>query len=611
MTSNGFSQFIGRRAVVGTGLAGLALPSTREAAASGTFAEVAHGVGERHAVAGDHDAQVVLRWGDPVLAAAPEWMPSTQTAGAQRLQFGTECDFTAFLPLPYGSGSSTHGLLCVNHEASDASLMFPGINSRVDPVVPRDIADIEMAAHGHSVVEVTLDNGRWVARSGGPLNRRITAGDVPIELAGPAAGHERLKTRDDPDGRTVIGTIGNCSGGVTPWGTVLIAEESIHQYFGGDPRGTTEERNHMALGVTTELYYGWYRHYGRFDVEKEPHELNRFGWLVEIDPYDPRAPIRKRTALGRFKREGAGTAIDRSGHLVVYSGDDEAFQFIYRIVSARPINTADRAANRDLLDDGVLSVARFNGDGTVDWIPLAYGRGGLTAENGFGSQADVLIECRRAAALLGATPMDRPEGVIANPRDGHIYVALTKNAKRTAAQVDSANPRTKNRAGHILELSPPRENGAAPDHAATQFRWRPFILAGDPSDAASGAQYHADISASGWFACPDNLACDPRGRLWITSDGAEDFGLGDGIWVIATDGDERALSRHVFRGPIGSELTGPSFTPDGTTLFASVQHPAEGSTFDAPSTRWPDFDNRLPPRSSVVAIRRTDGSAVG
>lgn len=607
---------VDRRAALAQAAAGAAALTSIPAAVAQSasplmFSELAHGLDQTHAVAPDHSANVVIRWGDPVTPTAPAWSPSDQTPAGQRNQFGTECDFTAYLPMPFGSSSSSHGLLCVNHEASDATLMFAEFTERDRPKPSRLQADIEMAAHGHSIVEVVFEGGRWTPRADGPCNRRITAGDSTFTLAGPAAGHPRLQTADDPAGRTVIGTIGNCSGGVTPWGTVLIAEESIHQYFGGDPRGTAEEQNHLDLGVATELYYGWHHHFARFDVAREPHEINRFGWVVEIDPYDPSARMMKRTALGRFKREGAGTALDRTGRLVVYSGDDDPFQFIYRFVTRDPVNLSDRTANRDLLDDGVLSVARFHDDGTLDWLPLIWGQGPLTAEQGFGGQADVLIECRRAARLLGATPMDRPEGIVADPVHGRVYVSLTKNAKRTSAQTDAANPRAANRAGHILELTPPREPGANPDHAAGRFRWRPFLLAGNPASAGSGAQYHADISASGWLACPDNLVCDPQGRLWITTDGAEDFGFANGIWGTATSGDQQALTRHLFRGPIGAELTGPSFTPDGTTLFASVQHPAEGSTFDKPSTRWPDFREDTPPRSAVIAIRRNDGSQIG
>ena len=601
-----------RRGLLTSASALAAAPMPAAAAASGlNFKDIPHGTGETHAIAPDHTAQVLLRWGDPVTADAPAWNPTAQSGRAQQRQFGTECDFTAFMPLPYGSASSTTGLLCVNHESLDARMIFPGVATRENPDEPRDRVDIEMAAHGLSIVEIAYEKGRWQPKVGGRFNRRITAKDTVMALTGPAAGSARLRTADDPTGRAVIGTLGNCSGGVTPWGTVLSGEENIHHYFGGDPRGTAEEANHLGMGITTELYYGWHKHLPRFDVARELHEPNRFGWVIEIDPYDPDVPIKKRTALGRFKHEGAGTAMDRSGRVVIYSGDDEVFQFVYRFVSAQPFHPGDRAKNADILDAGQLSVARFNADGTVDWLPLVWGTGALTAANGFNGQADVLIDCRRAAKLLGATPMDRPEGVVADPVLGRVFGSLTKNSKRTAGQIDAANPRANNRHGHILELMPPSESGAAPDHAAPTFRWRTFLMAGDPANPAAGAQYNADISASGWLSCPDNLAFDPLGRLWITTDGAEDHGIGDGIWATEIEGPARALTRHLFRGPHGSELTGPSFSPDGTTLFASVQHPAEGSSFAKPSTRWPDFDPELPPRSSVVAIRRADGRPVG
>jgi hypothetical protein len=409
----------------------------------------------------------------------------------------------------------------------------------------------------------------------------------------------------------VIGTLGNCAGGVTPWGAVLIAEENFHQYFGGDPAGTAEDRNHRDLyGITSELYYNWFLHHPRFNVEIEPHEPNRFGWMVEIDPYDPASTPKKRTALGRIKHEGAGLAVTRDGRLVAYMGDDEAFQFVYRFVSAGAVNALDRTANDGLLDAGTLSVARFEDNGRLTWLPLVWGRGPLTPENGFASQADVLIETRRAAQLVGATPMDRPEEIEPNPVTGTVFVCLTKNGDRRAGQVDAANPRPRNRHGHVLELVPPGGLGA-PDHAAEHFGWRPFLLGGDPADPRSGAMTHAESGPDEWLSCPDNIAFDPRGRIWLSTDGAEDHATADGLWAADATGAGRALVRKLFSCPQGAELTGPCFTPDGRNLFVSVQHPGEGSTFARPSTRWPDFRDGLPPRSSVVVIRRADGSPVG
>jgi secreted PhoX family phosphatase len=304
-----------------------------------------------------------------------------------------------------------------------------------------------------------------------------------------------------------------------------------------------------------------------------------------------------------------GFALTPDKRVAVYSGDDEVFQFIYRFVSSKPLS-ADREKNRDILDDGILSVARFNDDQTLTWLPLVWGQGPLTSANGFADQGEVLIETRRAARLLGATPMDRPEEVVPNPVTGTVFATLTKNSKRTKA--DAANPRVNNRHGHVLEMLPPGFDSGSADHAATTYRWRPFIIAGDPRLADSGAQYHADVSQLGWFSNPDNIAFDPQGRIWLSTDGSGDFGRADGLWAADVSGPGRALSRRFFTCPLGAELTGPCFTPDGTTLFVSVQHPGEsdGSNFQTPSTRWPDFADGVPPRPSVVVVQRPDGKPI-
>jgi hypothetical protein len=596
----------------GVAVATIAHPSkaTNNSPSTLTFPEVERTLTETHHVAEGYRAQVLLRWGDPLFSNTPDLNPLKQTVAAQKKQFGYDCDFIGFMPLPKGSVSSTSGLLCVNHEMARSTLMFTGLKEQLDPNRSKDFADIEMAAHGHTIVEVGLKDGTWEVKRNSKYNRRITGLDTVMELTGPAAGHARLKTKDDPTGRNVIGTLGNCAGGETPWGTVLIAEENIQHYFGGDFKGTTEEVNHRDMGLMEEVYFNWDRYYPRFNLAKEPHEPNRFGWMVEIDPYDPTSTPKKRTALGRFKHEGAGFTFTPDKRIVVYSGDDTIFQFIYRYISRNPWKPGDDKNNRTLLDDGILYAAQFDEKGNVTWLPLIWGQGPLTPENGFNDQGDVLIETRRAAKLMGATPMDRPEEIVPNPVTGTVFVNLTKNSKRQ--QADFANPRVKNKFGQIHELLPPGYDRGASDHGAPQFQSRPFILAGDPSKPESGAQYHADTSAKGWFLNPDNMTFDPQGRIWISTDGATDFGFADGLWAADVTGPGRALSRAFFVGPRGSELTGPCFTPNGTSLFCSVQHPGEedGSTFDNPTTRWPDFTADMPPRPSVIVITRLDGSLI-
>jgi secreted PhoX family phosphatase len=370
------------------------------------------------------------------------------------------------------------------------------------------------------------------------------------------------------------------------------------------------------MGLAGKANHGWARFHDRFDLQKTPNEPNRFGWVVEIDPYDPNSTPVKRTSLGRYKHEAATTALTPDGRVVVYSGDDQRFEYLYRFVSRDRFNPDDRAANKDLLDHGTNSVARFNDDGGVEWLPLVFGEGPLTPANGFRNQADIVIDIRRAADLVKATPMDRPEDVEPSPTTGKVYVVLTNNTSRKAAQVDKANPRADNKYGQILELTPPDRDGK-PDHAAATFQWDMFIMAGNPADPAHGARYGEGISPSGWLACPDNIAFDARGRLWIATDQGEQQsvnGIGDGIWACDTSGPGRAVTRMFFRTPTGAEMCGPAFTPDDRSLFVAVQHPANDdptTTYATPSTRWPDFQEGMPPRPSVVSIVKRDGGVIG
>ena len=410
--------------------------------------------------------------------------------------------------------------------------------------------------------------------------------------------------------------INNCAGGITPWGTWLTCEENFHGYFWGKLADDhPEARNYKRYGVPGNGY-NWGQYYERFDIAKEPNEANRYGWIVEIDPFDPTSTPKKRTALGRFKHEGAFVLVNKDGRIVVYSGDDERFDYVYKFVSARAYDPNNPAANRDLLDEGTLYVARYNADGTADWLPLVHGQGPLTAANGFNSQADVVIETRRAADLVGATKMDRPEDVEANLKSGKVYVILTNNTRRTADQVDAANPRGDNKFGHIIEMTVP--DG---DYAATRNTWEVLLKCGDPSVAAVGSTFNAATSKDGWFGMPDNCAVDNEGRLWISTDGnsASKTGRTDGVWALETEGELRGTGKLFFRCPARAELCGPYFTPDDETFFVAVQHPGEGdeddpkaepATFENPATRWPDFEEGMPPRPSILAITKRSGGKI-
>ena len=593
------------------------------------FSELAAGIDTTHHVATGHEANVLLRWGDPLFADAPAFDQRKQTPGAQLRQFGYNNDYVAFFPQ---DDDSSRGLLCVNHEYTNEELMFPelGRQDRSDfNDMTRKLVDIEMAAHGVSVVEIALRGGRWHVEQSSTRNRRISPLQTRMQVDGPAAGDLRLQTKADPTGRSIIGTLNNCAGGQTPWGTYLTAEENFHGYFWTDHRDGNGQHKRSGIGsalrASYERYgvpgnwYCWGRFHDRFNVDKEPNEPFRFGWIVEIDPADPTSTPTKHTALGRFRHEGAETILNSDGRVVVYSGDDARFDYVYRFVSTNTYKAGAKAANMALLSQGTLSVARFDADGSVHWLPLAHGHGPLTAKNGFASQADVLIDARLAADALGATPMDRPEDVQPNPKTGKIYVMLTNNHQRRPGKVDAANPRSRNLFGHVIEMSPP--DG---DHAADTFNWTILLKGGDPDVGYIGALWHPETSTSGWFAAPDNCTVDADGRLWIATDQGKHWprtGKADGLYGVETDGELRGLSRLFFRAPIGAEICGPCFTPDNETLFLAVQHPAADgakafkpfastSTYDNPATRWPDFNPDMPPRPSIVTVRRTDGHRI-
>jgi secreted PhoX family phosphatase len=565
---------------------------------------------DRLAIAPGYRAEVLLGWGDPILPGAPPFDPERPTPEAQVLQFGYNCDYVGFMPLPRGSGTPDHGLLVVNHEFTNPELMFREFD--LDNISERKVA-VQLAAVGLSIVEVFSDqDGRWLVRRDSPYNRRIT-GFTPMELTGPAAGHAWLRTKADPSGRRVLGTLANCSAGKTPWGTILSAEENFQDCFGErDLLKADEARmwNHIRFNVMRErTKVGFDQVYDRFDLSKEPNEAFRFGWVVEVDPYDPTWVPRKRTALGRFRHEGATSTVTPSGQVVFYSSDDTVFEYVYKFVTAGAYRPNDRAANRDLLDHGTLYAARFNADGTGRWLPLVHGYGPLVAANDFRSQGDVLVNTVFAADRLGATRMDRPEDIEVNPTTGKVYIALTRNVDRGGEgdrkwPPDPANPRAANTWGHVIELI---ESGGT--HASTTFTWSIFLLCGDPADSTTYyAGYPKDrVSA---IAGPDNLTFDLHGNLWIATDGQQQYlGMNEGLYAVPTEGPERGHVQRFFAGVPGAEITGPEFNPNGDTLFLAVQHPGEGGRWAEPTSHWPD--GKQPARPSVVVIQAEDGRRVG
>jgi secreted PhoX family phosphatase len=595
------------------GLFGCATPAPQGNGSSLAFAESGRFMDETHHVAPGYNVRTLIRWGDPLHADAPEFNPLQQTAAVQERQFGANNDFIAFMPLPRGSTNSSRGLLCVNHEYTLEQLMWPGYNAAdYAKNVTREQCEAEMAATGHSIIEIENRGGQWMINRESAYNRRISTRSTAMRISGPAAGHPRMTTRADVAGTRVVGTLANCAGGTTPWGTVLTGEENIHYSFIGDAAAGREAAAWKRMGIDGRGRNLWGRYFDRFNLNKEPNEANRFGWIVEIDPYDPKSLPVKRTALGRCNHECANSTISHDGRIAVYSGDDKRMEYVYKFVTRAPYDPDRPEANRDLLDSGTLYVARFEAS-KMQWLPLVFGHGPLTKANGFENQGDVLIETRRAADLLGATPMDRPEDVEVNPATGCVYVVLTFNENRRPDRIDAANPRGPNKYGHIIEIIPPMVNGKS-DHTATECAWEFFILGGDPKNPEHGARYQGTVSANGWIAAPDNVTFDPKGRIWIATDGQEDWaGFADSVYAAETSGPHRGITRNFFSSPRGAECTGPAFTPDGKTLFLSVQHPGDekGSTFDNPSTRWPDFKPDMPPRPAVVAITKADGGEIG
>ncbi len=547
-----------------------------------------------------YQAVSLIIWGDPLQPGLPAFDPTAQTPELQMQRFGYNVDGLFFFPVPAGSRNSQSGVLVINHEYTNPELMFADYDAKRPT---RKQVDVELAAHGLSVVAIERDDGGdWHYDVDAPYNRRLTA-LTEIAIAGPAAGHPWLQTSDDPSGQVVLGSLNNCSAGSTPWGTFLTAEENFHQYFANldgiaadDPRKSVHERYGLPRGASKRL---WERHYDRFDLAAEPNEPFRYGWIVEIDPYNPNSEPTKRTALGRMRHEAATTKIGYDGRVAVYLGDDERFEYVYKFVSSGRFDRTNREANIGLLDDGVLYVARFQDDGAGDWIPLVYGEGPLTPENGWTSPADVLIRTRQAADLVGATPMDRPEDIEPNPVNGRIYAVMTNNSNRSAADVHGANPRPSNRHGHIIEIAE-----ADGDATATRFTWEIFLLCGDPAAAGDGV-YAAGIDPAlvSPISCPDNIAFDSRGNLWIATDGQPGtFHMNDGVYMAPTDGPERGYVRQFLSGVVGGECSSLALTPDDTTLFVCIQHPGEGSAYDAPSSSWPDHST--PPRPGVVAVTK-------
>ena len=604
-----------------------------------------------------YTARVMVAWGD-ALSSGPHWNPSTEMTEAVQLRtYGAHTDGMHFFPFSDSErDGSKHGLLVANHEYNDPGLVHGTLTYTTDAMTAERVGT-QLAAHGVSVVELIKPyrRGDWEVKRPSRFARRIT-GNTPMKISGPAAGHAMMKTDADPTGMRVLGTLNNCAHGYTPWGTYLTCEENWNGYFGAKEATLIQTPHEKRYGVTkTGFGYRWYEANDRFDVRVNSNEPNRFGWVVEIDPFDPKSIPIKRTALGRVKHEGAWVVVDDRDDVAIYMGDDERNEYVYKFVSARKFDKHSdehdkKGKHRDMLDHGTLYVARFNADGSGEWLPLVWGQSGLTAENGFADQGEVLIKTRQAADRLGATMMDRPEWGAVHPKTREVYMTLTNNGRRgnTPASsnnaagatgagsanppVDASNPRPDNDYGHIV-----RWREAGNKVTATTFEWDLFVQCGDKVTAKTlgasytpgefGGQmvgYRGNINGDDYGA-PDGLWFDQDGRLWIQTDQAGDA---QGDWVnigtnmmmcadVATGETRRFLT-----APPHAEVTGVVTTPDSRTMFVGIQHPGEDwVTAFTQNSSWPDngsngattqSKNGAPkPRSAVIVVTKDDGGVIG
>ena len=597
-----------------TALLGPATGASR--AATGTalgFTAVPASLQDAVRVPPGYEFQILYRWGDPTGIAGnlPAFRPdAANTAEEQAAQAGMHHDGMFFFPL---GTDGRRALLVINHEYTDERQLH---SDGAKPAT-RDKVMKSLHAVGVSVIEIERQSESWQQVLPSRYARRIH-GRTPMAISGPAAGHTWLQTAADPSGRQVLGTLANCAMGVTPWGTYLTCEENFHGYFGADKTAVapTDAAARRYATLPGGQWVDWYRFDERFDLSKNPHEPNRFGWVVEIDPMDPTSTPVKRTALGRKCTESATCTLTTDGRVAVYMGDDARFEFIYKFVSRDRVRPGGYAANRDLLDHGTLYAARFDADGRGRWLPLSPDNPVLKTENNLAGPAELLVRARLAGSAVGATPMDRPEWVAIHPRTGEVFVSLTNNAQRGTPgrpDVDAANPRAANLGGHIIRWT---ESGH--DAAATTFQWDQFVLAGDP--AVPGAATRYPSSTADPFGAPDGLHFDSAGLLWIQTD-MSGQAIGKGAYanlgnnaLLCADPSTGAIKRFLT-GPNGCEITGCVVTPDRSTLFVNIQHPGETSDAGGGSANsaWPDgtVPGSARPRSATVAVRRRDGGPVG
>jgi len=548
-----------------------------------TLADAAASDGTMPLISPDYDYDVLIPWCEPIEPKGPAAQVPPVSAADQARQIGIGHDGMAFFPFPEDKKSNKtnrRGMLAINHEFGGNKHVF-GDLTKSDPANLEDVR-ISQHAHGVSIVELKNKRGKWQTVNSEKA-RRIHV-NTPVTFSGPVAGSPLL---ENLNGNIPLGTVNNCSSGPTPWGTYLTCEENFNGYFGAhkNPGAWTPTEEQERYGFSQSGFgYGWEKFDSRFDLSDPEYqnEQNRFGWVVEIDPFDATQKPVKRTALGRFKHEGATTVIGKNKRVVVYMGDDQRFDYIYKFVSAHNYRRMLKKG-KSPLDEGILYVARFNDDGTGDWLPLTMDNSDLAAR--FASEAEMLVNTRVAADIVGATPMDRPEWISVAP-NGDVYCTLTNNSRRTVA--DAANPMAPNADGHIIRWHDTAK------HTGTSFKWDIFVIAEETHGTEES------------FSDPDGIYADPDGRLFIETDGGQQDGLNNQLLV--ADTRTKAI-RRLFTGVNGDEITGLTMTPDRRTLFINTQHPGNG---DPSRTNFPAAtDGVTIPRDCTFVIRRKDGGIIG
>ena len=651
------------------------------------FQAVPKSVDDKVVLASGYTYRLLLATGDPIAPGVSDYSNNgSDAADSFDKRAGDHNDGMHFFGLGkhgrWSPNESARGLLCMNHEnATAAFLHTQGQTVASDQRTVASEVIKEMQVMGVSVVEIKRGPNGYEVDRHSRFNRRITT-LTNMELTGPAARSPMMITKYSTAGTHTRGTLNNCSNGHTPWGTYLTCEENWAFFF---RRPASDDSKRSARELTSFKRYGvagkgaslWAtvqpdtadNRFGRWDAslsgssadgsDDYRNAANTFGWVVEIDPFNPQSTPKKRTALGRFAHEGAWPGLIIPGQpLVWYMGCDSRHEYIYKYVSTALWDPKDAtrgaAAGDKYLNDGKLYVARFNADGSGDWLELKHGQNGLDQNNAYYSfrdQADVLINARLAADVLGATKMDRPEWGAVNPANGEVYMTLTYNPSRALDKVDAANPRfyndpkkgvpqKGNANGHIIRWAEQDSKGTA-----TRFQWDVFLF-GARSTADRDNINLSGLSADNDFSSPDGLWFARSGLLWVETD---DFAyrdatncmllaaipghVGDGSSkeVVSTDnGQQRTVTTYVgaapgedrlrrfLVGPVDCEITGLTESPDGRALFVNIQHPGEttdGKGFDitAPSTylsHWPG-GGQSRPRSATIVITRDDGGPIG